>query len=247
MKNDSIKQNAGFLFILFSLLLSLTSFKEGNNENNACIEPLKKCIAKMASFGKPQIGKSYFMHMNMKKDMSDKSKEKDSDVEISMVISATQMIYETATVSVYKDEQDAFTIVHPRKQIVWTKGTKMPYNDGGVLKMNAFQNSFLDQCKILSCDEKETDGKKLKELKLVPDKKFKVKNIAFSFDPSSAYITKIETVYFSGGEILSELLTIHEMDMNYKKSVPKKVRDKIFSSKGKLTATFKGYKILDQR
>ena len=205
----------------------------------------------MAKFTSPSATTAYYMHMGIVKQMAQGSTAPDTDVEVTLIISKTQMIYETKVLSVYKDEQDAFTVLHATKQIVRTSGSKIPYSDNAISQVSDYQLKLLSECELLSCKATEKQGQNLKELILYPNEslraKAQVKTIRFSYEPATESIKEIETHYLKGQPMVYEKVSIYNTDFVYKQALPIHVSSKIYDSQGKLRDQYKGYKVIDQR
>jgi shikimate kinase len=183
--------------------------------------------------------------------MSSKSQEEDSDVDVKIAITASQMIYETSKVCVYKDEKDAIVVVNPQKQIILTRGGKLPYNENNFQQISTFQKMMLENSIMKLCKTVEVDGKELKEVTLVPQKELqkssKIKELIFTYDPKRNTLYQTETHYMPGGMVEKEKIIYYIIDFHYKGTLPEKVIDKVFTSSGKLQGKYKGYKVVDQR
>lgn len=220
-------------------------------EDDPCVEELKTCLQKMAQFSVPQGKSAYYMHMAIIKKMSPGADVPDTDADVKLIITPSQMHYETQLLSVYKDEQDAFTIVHPQKQIIRTSGGKIPYSNQAVGEVGAMQLTMLSQCTVSSCKSVEQNGKLYKQLILIPNEalkqKVQVKTMSFTYEKKSHSLKKIETRYLPGQAMINEQITIYDTDFNYKGVLPASVKSKVFNSSGKLLSSYKGYKIVDKR
>ncbi len=235
------------IVILLVLVLPAFSFKA----EDPCLGSLKECLGKMAAVSKPQNGKSCYMHMNVRKDMDSKSKVPDSDVEVKITISEKVMLYETNAITIYKDEQDAFTIIHARKQIIWTEGTKPSYNEEQVKQIGTLQQKAVEKCSVQSCQKVDYKSREASRLTLVPpadyQKGSKLKEMTFIYDGKEKKIEQIGMKYLPGSELKEEVTTFHEINFNYKGSVPAKVKGLVLNTSGKVLARYKGYALVDQR
>jgi hypothetical protein len=240
----------GIIVILVFITIQLTGFISASEDT--CVGPLKTALKKLSLVGEPPAGKVYYMHVGMKKDMRPGSTTPSSNVEIRLWITAKEMIYETAQMSMYKDETDAFTIIHPRRQIVWTNGSKMSYSQSDRLQLGANQEALLDKSTLQLCHTIKIEGKEIQEISLVPDKQIKatakVEKLLFHYDPKQEKMLRIQTKYAPGSEVMEETVDFYELSFHYKGVVAVSAHEKVFSKgNNNLLSKYKGYKLLDNR
>ncbi|MDB5272084.1 MAG: hypothetical protein JWO58_451 [Chitinophagaceae bacterium] len=236
-------------FLLLSVLTIATASKPTDEE--PCVQELRACLTKMAQQSSPKGNQAYYMHMGIIKKMAPGSETPDTDADVKLIISAHQMHYETQLLSVYKDDQDALTIVHPSKQIIRSKGSKIPYNDQALTGVSKLQLDMLSKCTATGCKLLDKDGVKLKQVILFPNESLKksaqVKTMTFTYDPKAQDLKTIETRYLPGQPMINEKVSIYNTDFNYKEALPASVLNKVYNSSGKLLSKYKGYKVVDQR
>ena len=232
------------------LLLSALPFLSFKGEE-PCTGTLKECLKKMASVSKPQPGKACYMRLTIKKDMDGQSKVPDSDVEARITISEKAMAYDTDALSMYRDEEDAFTIIYSRRQVIWSKGSKPEYNSEAIKQMGGMQQEVIDQCAVQSCQQINFKGIKANKLTLAPpasyQKASKLTEMTFIYNAEERKIEQIDMKYAQGSALKEETVTFHEINFNYKGAVPKKVRNQVLTSSGQLLKQYKGYTLVDQR
>lgn len=243
------------LFGLAALLLTGFVPLESKLSSGDCIEELRAVVAKMAKLTVPEGDKAYYMHLTIIKQMAQGSKDPntnpDTNQEVELVISATQLHYTTKTVSVYKDQNDVFTIIHPLKQVIRSKGTAMNYSEQGVAGVSNAQLKMIEHCSVQRCVKVNKGGSTLQELTLLADASFqkeaKVSTMRFLYDAQSNDLKEIETIYLKGHAMEREQLTIHNSNFNYQGILPKSIKTKLLNSKGELLPAYKGYSLIDQR
>jgi hypothetical protein len=237
--------------ILMILCISMTS-RAQTADYSDCKKELKKYMKDLSKVNYPSGKKVYYLNMTVNTIMSKSSRLPDTETNVQVYMTSSQMHYVSDVLTTYQDERDAFAIVPQRKMILWANGGKRPDGNERTQLLVQVQDTVLTFSRVVACKTIEEDGSELKVISLEPNKKsmefFKISRIEYFIDPAEERIVRTSTFYLPSQEIAMRSIVYHELDLNYNKiKLSKPVYEQIFSSEDKLLAKYKGYQLLDKR
>jgi hypothetical protein len=226
-------------FLKVIALISIGLFVQATSPD--CKETVRSYIRGLASI-KESSSKAYCMHYETLNYGKDNAEVK---AFVKMILKGNSLVYESDYISIYQDDKEVYTLVHPQKVIVKSKPNsakikEMRMKKGGVLQDSVFKVSTLKSC---------TDGflnsspVRITELALTEQgsKTFKVTKIVYYFNEKENRLDKQELYYIPGAKIVKQEILFKEMSFDYKGKIKSHARDYLYNG-SKLDSRYKDYK-----
>lgn len=238
-----------FYSIVFVLLIGVCGFVQGPTEQG-CKSIVLDCIHEMASYSDLKKGKSYFVEMEQKITYNPKlSSQPQTLVKTVMAVQPGKMLYENEYVSMYVDEDEAFTVLHPQSKILQQKGIGKNYDQSEKIKRVAeIQDSLVRTGTVIFC-RKAKDNPSLTELAIEPapgvKKQLNLIRIRFKVDAQEKKIYEVVNVFGENSLKMREVTSYKEVNFDYQGKIFTKARNKIYDSKGNLKTAFRYFELID--
>ena len=244
MKNKNIYWVIMIGFITISFGFTKQSSEEG------CVDNLLKSLHQMASHSQLQKGKVYYLNMSQSITYNEQlTKRKPSHLNTVIAATTSKMLYENELVSMYVDEDESYTILHPELRIVHNKGMGREYDQTERIKRSAeIQDSIVRTGRLIYCkaSKKVTGSKEIAiEPSLAVKSKTNLNLIRFTLDEERGLIVRVENSYNSRSVKKSDLIEYHKIDFDFKGKLFSKARSKVFDRSGLLKTAYKYYEVID--
>lgn len=232
-------------------LMMIFFYKEYTEED--CIILLQKCIDNINITEIPDKDQVYYLsfHLSTKIKTGTPGLINNDKQNVVIQLSETQYVYRSNTVSMLFDSYDAFLIVHPRRQIIWTNGGELKKSEYMQQQLYFSQRTLLKTSKVSNCVTEQSDSGNYVIIKLNVDnelsKKSKIDYITFYVNEDKERIEKIYTQFIASSDILSQEIIFIEMDLDYKNNMDEPVYKKVFKEKEQLRSKYRNYKVIDNR
>jgi hypothetical protein len=219
--------------------------------DTSCVALVRDYVKRMQGYGRPQGKKVYFMDMQVKTVYRPDYAKSDSDVRSRVYLSADKMQYESAYVSMYQDQYDAITIVHPQKLIVWNPGEISQESKEMYATLSAISDTLFARSKVLVCRDIKEGDRHLRELVLQPDAGYthsrKVRQVVYHYDIGERRVYKSIVYYTEDAVRRQETTTYHRLSFNHSAMPFSRAERVIRQANGKLVERYKNYELIDNR
>ncbi|MFN3402658.1 MAG: hypothetical protein ACK40G_01095 [Cytophagaceae bacterium] len=234
------------LIIVFFLTSSFGSYSDGED----CINILKEYSQRMLQYKNPDPAKTYKLEMGVKTIYKKGLDIPDTDIKTTVLIKGDKVQYESSYLNMYMDEKNTFTIIHPQKLIVRADGGLRNKVD----KVEAFatiQDTLFKRSTVQSCMETITEGKKVKEITLIPDNLMQnatmINKIIYSYDLKEKRVYQTRIFFLPQSPKKEEIITYNSLNYNSKEKIFTKAENMVFTDQGKLQSIYKNYEFIDNR
>jgi hypothetical protein len=228
-----------------------------SSKSQECKQLLQGYFQALEMLDKNTEGKYKLLHFKVSTQVnqskaSSKTSLLDNDVNVKIIKGPGMLFYESNYIAVYSDKKDVFTVLYPRKIIVWSKPEMQLQNEELAL-IESIRTKLFENAVVSSCKEIEEDGKKLKliELKVNNEvnvaQKGKIAKVTYFYNIKSNRVEKQVIAYAEGYLIKQQVITYLEENANYPHRSVKSAYARVFASQGKLQSNFKNFTIEDNR
>ncbi len=223
----------------------------GQQADTSCAGLVKDYVRRMQEYGRPKGKEVYFMDMQVNTAYNPEYAKTDSDVRVRMYLSADKMQYESNYVSLYQDNNDAITIVHPQKLIVWNQGGALPERKESYATLLSISDTLFTRSKVASCRNMEEDGRQFREVVLQPDAGYRrsrrVQQVVYHYDISEKRVYRSTIYYTEEASRRRETTTYHRLSFNQSAMPFSRAERVILQANGKPVGKYSGYELIDNR
>ena len=172
-------------------------------------------------------------------------------MKLDYVVGKGLTIYESSYVSMYKDQQEGYLVVHPQKKILIFSSKENSRTQEDLKIVSSFQDSVFvfmteKECKVIK-ENNIVIKRGVFTPSLAMNRKIGLTKIVADIEPESGKVLKIENFFEKPSKYQWQEMVYHEVDLKYKGKLPKNARDKVFSTSNALLAKYQNYEIIDQR
>lgn len=212
----------------------------------------------MSTYGFPKEKEQYFLHIQMtmlpsKEKLYTQISHKKEEVEIKVKTGKNRLFYESNYLAVYQDENDIYTVVHPKKMIIHQRPEPIKKDSSGQLlsqHLSLIQQGLISRSKAGACKDTVYEGKPAKVIVLLTSKEdqeqYHIKTITNYFLPAQNKIIRQVIEFAAGHRLEKQIVVYHTLDFSYQGKIPKSARTCVFESNGKLLSRYKGYSIEEE-
>lgn len=242
-----------FIYLICILSIALGSGHEvvGQQTDTSCAGLVKDYVKRMQEYGRPRGKDVYYMDMQVSTVYNPEYAKNDSDVRVRMYLSADKMQYESSYVSMYQDQHDAITIVHPQKLIVWNQGGALPEQKESYASLMAISDTLFMRSKVIACRNTEENGRQLREIVLQPDAGYRrsrrVQQVVYHYDISEKRVYRSTIFYTEESSRRRETTTYHRLNFNQSAMPFNRAERIILQANGKPVAKYSSYELIDNR
>lgn len=223
--------------------------------NPECKQLFTKYIAGLGEFQVPENGKKYFVHittstfLNKKATNYTQSPYSSENIDVKIIMAKGLMFYYSTHINFYEDSQDAFTIIHPQKLILWRKVTPQNNETTGQQRnpMSMLRKKIFDELTMTKCVDALLSGKKVKQIEMIPkeelQKQAQIQKINYWYNANDNKLEKQELVFFENSPTLRQEFMYNEFNDNYKGNVANSAFNNVFDSRKKLLKAYVGYTV----
>lgn len=225
-----------------------------------CRKMIDNYLKEMQQYTTPESNRWYYMHLlitTVPKPGTPfvRASLDNRNVEVKVTAGKNRMIYESTYLSVYQDEKDVFTVIHPRKAIIWSKPDPDVSKGKEVMAQNMVigQQKLMQACTVRQCRDTTYEGKPTKIIEMVPDAKAKedyhIERIVYYYTPSESRMRKQEIDFTANYKIDRQIITYYAMNLNYRSKLPKSAYAEIFEGSNKhrkLQPPYRKYQVEQQ-
>jgi hypothetical protein len=220
---------------------------------NSCKGWIIDYLDQMSIYTSPGKKQYYFLHLSVstfpaKNSIYAQTAFSSENIEVKMILSAQQLFYESKYISIYQDATDVFTVLHPRKTIVWSKPEKatQAVNADAILQRISFQKKKLvENANVTQCNQTTLNGKTVQVIELVTDQKakeeFYIDKIIYYYHLPSKQVVKQIIGFVEEYKFEKQEITFHQLDTHYQGKVAKSARENVFIKDKQLRVAYKEY------
>lgn len=235
--------------LLFLLLIFFISSAIAQPSPEECKRKLTAYVEKMSAYGIPKGKKTYAMETTVITVL--RENHKSIEMRTKIILGASQMQYLSDNFSALQDANDAFTIIHPQRKIIWGRGLMKANPEKEKQLFKGTEDSLISSSKVKSCKEVDYKSRKVILIVIEPTisvkKRFKIERMEYYYDLRKEKVEQVTTYYQSTENIEKKITIYDKIDFNYKASFNKPVYNEVFSAGQKLLPKYKGYTIVDNR
>ncbi|MES2730612.1 MAG: hypothetical protein V4714_02650 [Bacteroidota bacterium] len=222
-----------------------------------CRKMIDHYLKEMQQYTSPEGNRFYYMHLLItslpKKGAPVSKASLDSrNIEVKVTAGKNRMMYESTYLSVFQDEKDVFTVIHPRHSIIQTKANPGVGKGKEAMANNVVigQQKLMQACTVQQCRDTLYEGKLTKIIELVPHAKamemYHIKRLTYYYTPAEDRMRKQEIAYTADYSMDRQIITYYTIDLDYQGKLPKSAYAQIFEGGNKhkkLRAAYRQYKI----
>lgn len=230
------------------ILLSIPCLCFGPPSGEECRKQLKAYCHSVSLKEAPSGKQVYFIHYEMFTVARPGKGGEDSRVEVRASLGKNIMFYESNYVSMYRDSNEVYTVIHPQKLIVRSFSDKTADASFRKNHLSNALDTLIDDGTVKPCRAGTYQGEavKIAELLLNPAsvKKTGLERIVYYLNEQKQSIAGQEMYYTYSSPVLKREIRFHTVDFNYKEKLKARARDYVFDG-SRLKTVFKGYQVQD--
>lgn len=231
--------------ILIILLALHPSAPSGDTDD--CRQKLKTYSASVSMKELPGAKQLYYIHYQVFTQMRSE-KNPDTRTEVKAMLGSAGMFYESDVISMYKDAEEIYTVVHPQKKIVRSIADNKTDMNLRRQQASLLQDSLIDNSLIRPCQKGIYHGKNVTRIELAPNasvvKKTAIEKIIYYYNEEKQTMEGQEIFYSKASPMVKREIRFLSLDFNYKGKVKPKAREYLFEGE-KLKPAFRGYTFED--
>lgn len=238
-------------FIMMLVLMCFTLITKSQGFQY-CMNELRSINKAMGELKAPEGNNVYQLTYNQMVSSWDSEVIPNKVQEVEILLGQNQMHYYSQEIVVLQDNFDSFMIVEPKMTIIRNHSVTYEDKSSKVDAFVAFRDSILDLCVVRSCNDITIDGKKMKQMKLVPSSEknqriLKIVSTEIICDPQNNWIDNVVINYTESNEIKQTRIKYKKVDYQNKQRLKKTVAELVVNKDNQLLKKYKGYKYFDQR
>ncbi len=169
--------------------------------------------------------------------------------EVKVIAGPHRLYYESTHLSIYRDEKDIFTVIHPQKRILHaaSQSASATADTGPAESFLALQKHFLSDCVLKSSRDTLVEAKPWKVFRLVPHAKyqaqFPIREVVYYFNLSQKRIEKQVVYYHPSHGLLQQTIEYREFSFPFRGKVPRSARSYLLTDRNQLKRTYQQYRL----
>ena len=210
---------------------------------------LNQCLGKIKTIESPPKGKAYYMSYATRTAFNDPS-IKPVTSEVELIVTHEQSHYRSKEFDYFHDQKDAFTIMPMTRMIFWSDSPALLLKKRDLSPLASFRDQALSRAKLTQL-KNNTGNTNSILVKIEHDQELQqqvdYQYVVLELDTQRKQVTRTLFKYKEKHDVDKLEIKYNTIDMNYKVSTPKQVRNLVVSNDSKLLSKYNHFKLIDNR